>query len=287
MTEVPDGWEKTTFSELFDFKGGSQPPKSSFKYSPAPGYVRLLQIRDFESDTKAVYIKDGPHWPKCSEDDIMIGRYGASVGKILSGKAGAYNVALVRMVFDQTYFDARWVRWLLKSHHFQTPLSIISRSAQNGFNKADIADFRVPLPPFAEQRRIVTKLDALTARVARARAEVDRVATLAEKLREAILSTVCRETSLYGPVTVEDLSITSFDGPFGSNLKSADYTTDGVRVIRLENIGHLKFRGDKETFISEEKFFGLTRHRLIANDICFRRLSTKRFAYVAFRVAMD
>lgn len=41
----------------------------------------------------------------------------------------------------------------------------------------------LPLPPAAEQRRIVAKLDALTARIARARAELDRVPKLAEHLR--------------------------------------------------------------------------------------------------------
>lgn len=41
------------FGDLFDIKGGSQPPKSTFVYEPTPGFVRLLQIRDFERDDKA------------------------------------------------------------------------------------------------------------------------------------------------------------------------------------------------------------------------------------------
>lgn len=46
----------------------------------------------------------------------------------------------------------------------------------------------IPLPPAAEQRRIVAKLDALTARLARARAELDRVLALAKRLRKQSLS---------------------------------------------------------------------------------------------------
>lgn len=45
----------------------------------------------------------------------------------------------------------------------------------------------LPLPPLAEQRRIVAKLDALTARLARARAELDRVPDLSEKQHLSIL----------------------------------------------------------------------------------------------------
>lgn len=46
----------------------------------------------------------------------------------------------------------------------------------------------LPLPPEAEQRRIVAKLDALTARLARARAELDRVPVLANHLRQAAVA---------------------------------------------------------------------------------------------------
>jgi type I restriction enzyme S subunit len=55
-------------------------------------------------------------------------------------------------------------------------------------NIADIRQFELPLPPAAEQRRIVAKLDALTARIARARAELDRVPVLAQRLRNNALA---------------------------------------------------------------------------------------------------
>lgn len=80
------------------FEGGSQPPKSKFVDSPRKGYIRLLQIRDFKSDEKAVYIPDDGKRRRCAEDDIMIGRYGASVGQIHRGKAGTYNVALIKTI---------------------------------------------------------------------------------------------------------------------------------------------------------------------------------------------
>lgn len=48
-----------------------------------------------------------------------------------------------------------------------------------------LEEYPFPLPPLAEQRRIVAKLDALTARLARARAELDRVPVLATRLRDA------------------------------------------------------------------------------------------------------
>jgi type I restriction enzyme S subunit len=59
-----------------------------------------------------------------------------------------------------------------------------------------------------------------------------------------------------------------FDGPFGSNLKTSDYTSSGVRVIRLENLGHLQFI-DKRVFISKEKYESLRRHAVAEGDVLF------------------
>lgn len=42
------------------------------------------------------------------------------------------------------------------------------------------------------------------------------------------------------------------DGPFGSGLKSEHYVPEGVRVVRLQNIGWGRFNNDNEAFVSED-----------------------------------
>lgn len=56
------------------------------------------------------------------------------------------------------------------------------------------------------------------------------------------------------------------DGPFGSNLKSEHYTTDGPRVVRLQNIGDGHFR-DERAHISDERFGLLQKHSIAAHDV--------------------
>ena len=68
---------------------------------------------------------------------------------------------------------------------------------------------------------------------------------------------------------VLDVAEQVFDGPFGSHLKTIDYTASGVRVARLENIGWMTFLAEKEAFISPAKYKTLTRHTLKKDDVVF------------------
>lgn len=72
-----------------------------------------------------------------------------------------------------------------------------------------------------------------------------------------------------------------FDGPFGSNLKSSDYVSDGVRVIRLENIGGMEFIEGKLSFITPEKYLDLEKHTVFPGDLVFSSFVTE-----SVRVAM-
>ncbi len=65
------------------------------------------------------------------------------------------------------------------------------------------------------------------------------------------------------------------DGPFGSNLKSSDYVENGVRVIRLENIGPLEFVESKKSYVSEAKYELLKNHTVATGDIVFSSFITE------------
>lgn len=149
-------------SEIADFQGGSQPAKSNFIYTERKGYVRFIQIRDFGSDKNLTYIPIASKNRLCAKSDILIGRYGASVGKILRGIEGAYNVALMKVIPKNEIVESEFLYFYLLSELFQQDLIGVSdRSAQNGFSKDDIGSFSVSVPSLAEQRQIVEKLRSI------------------------------------------------------------------------------------------------------------------------------
>lgn len=160
---LPENWRVLNFGRHCDIQGGNQPPKSQFSSEPRDGYVRLFQIRDLGSNPVPVYIPESSTKRFCKEGEILIGRYGASVGKIFWAQSGAYNVALAKFIWPEDALTPEFCFLLLKSDLFQTCLEGASRSAQAGFNKGDLAAVNLPLPPLAEQHRIVAKVDELMA----------------------------------------------------------------------------------------------------------------------------
>ena len=159
--ELPVGWEWVRFGEILDFQGGGQPPKSNFSDVPLPDYVQLIQIRDLGDKPQPVYIPESLASKFCTDKDIMVGRYGASVGKIFWGKKGAYNVALIKIIDKFIFFDKYFLFNLLNSPLGRNIFSGISRSAQDGFNKKDIETKLITLPPLTEQSRIVARVEEL------------------------------------------------------------------------------------------------------------------------------
>ena len=153
----PKGWKKSALTEVCDFQGGSQPPKKDWIQEPADGYIRMLQIRDFtqEGKFKAEYVKNSNSVKTCAEDDVLIGRYGASVGKILTGHAGAYNVAIMKSIPDRNVLNVVYLLKYFLTPYFQDYIIAIAsgRGAQAGFNKEDLSNREILLPPMDLQEQ--------------------------------------------------------------------------------------------------------------------------------------
>ena len=135
-----------SLSDLMDYSGGSQPPASKFIFIKRDGYIRFVQIRDYDTDSHITYIPESAKNKLCEEHDIMIARYGASLGRICFGINGAYNVALAKVFPKKSYFR-EFLRCYLSSRTFYEGINNKGgRSAQAGFNQSDINSFELDFP---------------------------------------------------------------------------------------------------------------------------------------------
>lgn len=156
-----DDWEIKSLSDLMDYQGGSQPPASEFIDKPQDGYVRFVQIRDYASNSHPTYIPIAKKNKLCNKKDIMIARYGASLGRICFGLEGAYNVALAKVKPLENYYR-EFLRCYLSSNEFYDGINMKgNRAVQAGFNQSDINSFMISCPKqdiFVAFENIVSKI---------------------------------------------------------------------------------------------------------------------------------
>ena len=163
--KIPDSWSWIRHNQLFEVVGGSQPPKSEFSDFQEENYVRLYQIRDYGENPVPIYVDKNKVSKFSKKGDIILARYGASLGKVFWAEDGAYNVALARVCknyeSDNIILDEFLFAYYLSSI-YQLFVKSASRSAQAGFNKDDLNSLFFPLPPYNEQKRIVEKIEYFT-----------------------------------------------------------------------------------------------------------------------------
>ena len=168
--QIPSTWVWCSHNDVLEISGGSQPAKRFFSSVPQKGYVRLYQIRDYGENPIPVYIPNEYAMKQTEEGDILLARYGGSLGKVFHAKKGAYNVAMAKVIFKDKYLiNKEYAYFYYLSDLYQGRLKEISRTAQAGFNSSDFNEMFFPLPPYEEQQRIVnainkafTTLDVIT-----------------------------------------------------------------------------------------------------------------------------
>ena len=264
---------KVSLTDICDFQGGTQPPKDEWIDQPAQGYVRMLQIRDFtQSDKNYIeYVKDTGKLKTCIKDDILIGRYGASIGKILTGLAGAYNVAIVKTIPDEKVVSKKYLYWYLNSQYFQRFINNVgSRAAQAGFNKNDLGAAQIPLVDKERQEEICEVLEKANKLISLRKQQLAKLDELIKARFVEIFGDPVSNPLHWKKVKLSELADIKI-GPFGSLLHKEDYVTGGHPLVNPSHIISGKIIVDNDLTLTEGKYFELSAYHLKKNDVILGR----------------
>ncbi len=207
--------------------------------------------------------------PLSTGPTIIIGRKG-SVGEVNYCEGPNWPIDTTYYI-DQSATEChlRWLAYALKASRIRT---LNKAAAVPGLNRNDAYLERVALPPLDEQKRIAAILDKADALRAKRRQAIALLDSLTQSIFLEMFGDPVSNPNGYPLLNVEELSEKYSDGPFGSNLKSEHYTEDGVRVIRLQNIGVGCFINDDAAYISPEHFQRLARHECRPGDVLIATL---------------
>ena len=258
--------------DICDFQGGSQPPKDEWSLEPQTGYIRMLQIRDFTQGEKVVpeYIKISRTTKQCKKDDVLVARYGASLGKVLTGLAGAYNVAIMKMMPDPNRLRKKYLYYYLKSSYFQNRiLNVGARAAQAGFNKKDLSELEIKCPQFSEQDKIVEILSEVEMIIEKRKQQIGQLDKLI-KSRFVEMFGDENNSKKWNIVNVEDVA----DVQVGVVIKPSQYYTDernGIRAFRSQNIGDGYIKDNDWVYFTREGHEKNSKSILKENDLLIVR----------------
>ncbi len=285
MSDLPAGWEWTTIGKVADIQLGRQrSPKNHLGPHMRPylrsanvtwGGIDLSDVKEmnFEPSEAATF--------ELQPGDLLLNEASGSPNEV--GKPAIWKGGLAGCCFQNTLLRVRskgpataYLYWYCRSAVLAGDFGRAGRGVNiRHLGKQGLARFPLPLPPEGEQERIVaaieehlSRLDAAVANTARA---IERVRCLGTQIIDAAMFLAGESATLDSYAAPGGIT----DGPFGSKLKSSDYTSEGPRVVRLENIGVGDFI-DEQTHISTEYFEELRKHEAVGGDIVVASLVSER-----------
>ena len=200
------GWPLVTLQEIAanvpypigDGDHGQIKP-AMYESSGVP-YIRVADIGWGHFEPKGlVHISESVHEANLKSElkpgDILIAKTGATIGKccvVPSYVEKANTTSSVgKISVDQKRMHPKFLLYWFLTPEFQKYLwSISTRAAQPGFNIADMKLFKVPLPPLAEQQRLVDLLDKAFEGIAIAKANAEKNLWNASALFESRLQSL-------------------------------------------------------------------------------------------------
>ena len=193
--EIPESWEWSKLGWIGNWGAGATPAKGNPEFY---NNGTIPWIRTGELNNGYVYDSEIKVTPKalekcslrmCSVGDVLIAMYGATIGKVaIAGIELTTNQACCACT-PYFIFNKYLLYYLMASK--KTFIEMGAGGAQPNISREKIVDFPFPLPPLAEQHRIVAKIEELLPKVeeyGKAQETLDKLnAELPERLKKSIL----------------------------------------------------------------------------------------------------
>jgi type I restriction enzyme S subunit len=304
MIDLPPGWTRTPVGDIAEVRGGIQkqakrrPVNNRYPFlrvaNVGRGMLNLEEVHEielFDGELDRFAIQAG---------DLLVVEGNGSPGEI--GRAAMWHGEILNCVHQNHLICVRptsallprFLELLWSSPEIEKQLREVASSTSGLYtlSTSKIKAVKICLPPFEEQCRIVATLEDHMSRLDAATHNVNQAAAWIMQLRRSVYGYVASgrimsnsdnshsasSELVNGWIWVDPDEVTSGSrkditiGPFGSDLRVADYKEDGIPLVFVRNIRSGIFGKSSTRYISQEKADKLRAHEVIQGDVLITKM---------------
>lgn len=167
-------------------------------------------------------------------------------------------------------FNNKLLYYFIKSDFFLTQKNeLATGSTQEALTDNGASEIVIPIPPLAEQHRIVAKLDAVMQKVESNKQRLDKIPKLLKRFRQSVLAAAVNNDGVEEITknVCEEIQI----GPFGTQLHRHEYISNGIPLVNPTHIQNGEIIPDMDLTITKSKFKELPNYHLKTGDVIMGR----------------
>jgi len=274
LYELPEGWEWKKLDDISKLIGGGTPKRNVDEYWKN-GEIIWLSPTDLGKIGEILNISDS----KDKITELGLNKSSAKllpVGTVLySSRATIGKIAIntVEVSTNQGFtnficsgnLNNQYLAYIL--NRFTSEITSLSNSTTfKEVSKSNLKEFKIPLPPLQEQKRIVAKLDALFEKIDRAIALHQKNMDEADAFMGSVLNDVFEKFNNRKTIALNEITLKIGSGstPRGGQKS---YKSEGISLIRSMNVHDTGFREKGLAFIDEEQAQKLNNVAVKENDV--------------------
>ncbi|MBQ8676951.1 MAG: restriction endonuclease subunit S [Alphaproteobacteria bacterium] len=198
--------------------------------------------------------------------EILITCRGVTCGTINKSKPFSWINGNAMVVHPFIKISSDFLFYYLNSVNFKP---YISGSAQPQITRISLQPLSLPLPPFAEQKRIVGKIEELFAKIDNGIENLKTAQAQIKQYRQSVLKSAFDQCKHRG--TINDIAQLIKIGPFGSLLHKSDYVKNAIPLVNPSHIKNLTILPNKDICVLPSKLKQLQSYVLKKYDIVIGR----------------
>jgi type I restriction enzyme, S subunit len=268
---LPESWELVKLVEQLNFL-----PTGVMEFEGTKKYFSTgsIQENEFTPEGEFTFTNRPSRANRIAANgDVLQARMKATdkgilIDEKLDGQLFSTGFLQVRP-FANTY-NNRLLYYLIKSDFFLSQKNeLATGSTQEALTDNGVREIKIPLPPLAEQHRIIAKLDAVMQKVESNKQRLGKIPKLLKRFRQSVLAAAVNNDGAEEITrnVCEEIQI----GPFGTQLHRHEYISNGIPLVNPTHIQNGEIIPDMDLTITKSKFKELPNYHLKTGDVIMGR----------------